>query len=84
MNCEYCEIQKQSSIGVVQIFIYEIILRLRSKSLKTWKYIIRRNVNSDFSVVTMRRIAIICFELGVVKNFMQNFNRKAFQDYFFI
>ena len=33
----------------------------------------RRNVNSDFSVVTMCRAAIIIFELGVVKNFMQNF-----------
>ena len=38
-----------------------------------WKYIIRRNVNSDFSIVTMRRVAIIFFELGVVKNFMQTF-----------
>ena len=36
-----------------------------------WKYNKRRNVNSDFSVVTMRRVASIFFELGVVKNFMQ-------------
>ena len=28
-----------------------------------------RNVNSDFSVVTMRRIAIIFFELAFVKKF---------------
>ena len=34
---------------------------------------IRGNVNSDFSIVTMRRVAIIFFELGVVKNFMQKF-----------
>ena len=34
---------------------------------------IRRNVNSDFSIITMRRVAIIFFELGVVKNFMQIF-----------
>ena len=34
---------------------------------------IRRNVNSDISIVTMRRVAIIFFELGVVKNFMQKF-----------
>ena len=38
-----------------------------------WKYNIRRNVNSDFSVVIMRRVAIIFFELGVVKKFMQKF-----------
>ena len=31
----------------------------------------RRKDNSDFSVVTMRRVAINCFELGIVKNFMQ-------------
>ena len=37
------------------------------------KYNIRRNVNLDFTVVTMRRVAIIFFELGVVKNFMQKF-----------
>ena len=38
-----------------------------------WKYNIRRKVNSDFSIVTMRRVAIIFFELGVVKKFMQTF-----------
>ena len=38
-----------------------------------WKYDIRRNVNSDFSAVTMRRVAAIFFELGVKKNFLQNF-----------
>ena len=31
-----------------------------------------RNVNSAFSIVTMRRVAIKLFELGVVKN-MQKF-----------
>ena len=41
--------------------------------ITTWIYNIRRNVNSDFSIVTMRRVAIIFFELGVVKNFMQKF-----------
>ena len=41
--------------------------------VRPWKYNIRRNVNSDFSVVTMRRVAIIFFELGVVKNSMQKF-----------
>ena len=40
---------------------------------QAWKYNIRRNVNSDFSIATMRRVAIIFFELGVVKNFMQKF-----------
>ena len=39
----------------------------------TWKYNIRRNANSDFSIVTMRRVAIIFFELGVVKNSTQKF-----------
>ena len=38
-----------------------------------WKYNIRRNVNLDFSIVTMRRVAIIFFELEVLKNFMQKF-----------
>ena len=45
----------------------------------SWKYNIRRNSNSDFSIVTMRRVAIIFFELEVVKNFMQKF-----YDYFFL
>ena len=40
-----------------------------------WKYNIRKNnirknVNSDFTIVTMRRVAIIFFELAVVKNLM--------------
>ena len=39
----------------------------------TWKYNIRRIANSDFSIVTMRRVAIIFFELGVVKNSTQKF-----------
>ena len=38
-----------------------------------WKYNTRRNVDLDFSIVTMRRVAIIFFELGVVKNSMQKF-----------
>ena len=37
------------------------------------KYNIRRNVNSDLSIVTMRKVAITFFEFGVVKNFMQKF-----------
>ena len=36
----------------------------------SWKYNIRRNVNSD-SNLTMRRVAVMFFELRVVKNFMQ-------------
>ena len=39
----------------------------------TWKYNIRRNGNSDFSIAAMRRVAITFFELGVVKNLMQIF-----------
>ena len=41
--------------------------------LEPWKYNTRRNVNSDFSIVTMRRVAIIFFKLEVVKKFMQKF-----------
>ena len=45
----------------------ENIRKLFSQDLKleTWKYNTRRNVNSDISIVTMRRVAIIFFELGV-------------------
>ena len=45
---------------------------------QAWKYSIRRSANSDFSNVTMRRVAIIFFELGDVKNFMQ------IHDYLFV
>ena len=36
----------------------------------------RRNVNSDLSIVTIHRVAITFFELGVVKNFMQKFQSQ--------
>ena len=39
----------------------------------SWEYNIRRNVNSDISIVIVRRVAIIFFELGVVKKLMQKF-----------
>ena len=48
---------------------YFVMLEL----IESLKDNIRRNVNSDFSILTMRRVAIIFFELGVVKNFMQKF-----------
>ena len=38
-----------------------------------WNNVIRRNINLNFSIVTMRRVAIIFLELGFVKNFMQKF-----------
>ena len=38
-----------------------------------WKCNIRRNVNSDLSVVTMRRVATTFFELTAAKYFMQKF-----------
>ena len=42
-----------------------------------WKCNVRRNANSDFAIVTMRRDAIIFFEaksfFRAVKNFMQKF-----------
>ena len=50
------------------LYTYEI-----SRFLQTWKYNIRRNASSEFSIVTMRTVAIIFFEFGVVKNFMQTF-----------
>ena len=34
---------------------------------------IRRNAKSGFSIVTIDRVAIIFFELGVLKIFMQKF-----------
>ena len=39
----------------------------------SWKYNIRKNVNSEFSIVTMRGVAITVFELGFVKKSMQKF-----------
>ena len=38
-----------------------------------WKYNMRRNVNSDLSIVTMRRVVIKFSELGIVKNSMPKF-----------
>ena len=40
---------------------------------KAGKCNIRRKDNSDFSIVTIGRVSIIFLELGVAKNFMQNF-----------
>ena len=40
---------------------YFVMLEL----IESLKDNIRRNVNSDFSILTMRRVAIIFFELGV-------------------
>ena len=47
---------------------YEFIMELYYR-----KYNVGRNVNSDFFIATMRRVAIIFVELGVVKKFMQKF-----------
>ena len=54
---------RSPSVNTAQQFEFE-------RSFISRKYN-RRNVNSDFSTVTMRRVAIIFFELGIVKNFMQ-------------
>ena len=35
-------------------------------------------------IVTMRRAATTFFNLEVVKNFIQNFNRQTLHDYFFV
>ena len=54
----------------------ELLIFFSKKSssyIPPWKYNIRRNVDSDLSIVTIRRVAIIFFELGVVKNFMETF-----------
>ena len=40
---------------------------------RAWKYNVRRMFNSNISIVTMRRVAIVFSELGVVKNFMIKF-----------
>ena len=37
------------------------------------KYNAKRNINSDISIVTIRRVPIIFFELEVIKNFMKRF-----------
>ena len=49
------------------------IFLIFSKNVVAWKYNIGRNVNSDFTIVTMGRVAIIFFELGVVKKFLPKF-----------
>ena len=47
--------------------------------VKPWKYKniiwynIRKNISSDFTIVTMGRVTITFIELGVVKNFIQKF-----------
>ena len=60
---------------LVFLFLYKDvrIMQIRFFFLTPWIYNIRRNVNSDFSIVTMRKVAILFFELGVVKKFMQKF-----------
>ena len=47
-----------------------------------WKYNIMNN-NSDFSIATMRRVAIMFFELGVVKISGKDFSSIS-HDYFFV
>ena len=44
--------------------VFGSCLQLKRKNI-SWKYNIRRNVNSNVSIVTMRRVAIIFFELGL-------------------
>lgn len=41
--------------------------------LKPSNYNIRKNVKSEFSILTIRRVVIIFFEFGVVKKLMQIF-----------
>lgn len=38
-----------------------------------WNYRIKKNVNSRFSIVTMNRVAIVVFDLGVVNYLLQIF-----------
>ena len=46
---------------------------------------VRRNVNSGFSIVTMRRVAIVYFELGVAKKFLQKiYHKKLITRHFMI
>ena len=51
--------------------------------VSSWKYNIRRNVISDFSIVMMYRVAIIFFELGKIIS-CKNFNFKTLRDYLFV
>ena len=51
--------------------IFNISITFSRAMIRSWKYNIRRNVNSGLSIVTRRKVAIIVFELGVIKNFMQ-------------
>ena len=52
-------------------------------SISSWKYNIRRNVNTDFSILTKRSVSTIFFEMGVVKNAIA-INHKTLYDYFFL
>ena len=48
--------------------------KFRVIRLLPWKYDIRRNVNLDFSIANMRKVAIVFFELRVVKTLSKIFN----------
>ena len=50
--------------------------------LKLWNYNVK-NVNTAFSIVTMRKVVIIFFELGVKYFSFFGINHKTLHDYLF-
>ena len=62
---------------IIQILTYSLSqLANKSKFFGTI-FKLGRNVNSSFSIVTMRRVAIIFFQLRVVKHFEHKFKLQA-------
>ena len=63
---------------------FTILWGWRLKGYDKKRYSIRRDVNSDFSIVTTRRVAIIIFELRVVKISCRKFDCMTLDDYLFV
>ena len=63
----------QNLARVLCACLYKKKKKIKRLCVCPWKYNKTRNANSNFSIVTMRRVAIMFFKLGVVKNFMQKF-----------
>ena len=70
-QAKYAMTKVWTSVG--RIFLKMIVIKL-----------VYSDHHGNITIVTMRRVAIIFFKLGVVKNFMQNFNRETIIFYFFV
>ena len=79
---ERLEIYQELYIPKMESMIFFFIALCRGLKLRVQrllnvpccgKYNIRRNVSLDFTVVTMRMVSIIFFELAVVKNLFPSF-----------